>query len=121
MTLAVDFDQTLAFHKPGMGIGVLGKPITRMLKRVKQEISKGREVVIFTARGGQAKQVALIQDWLEEHGLPRLRVTNVKLPEFEEMWDDRARQVVANKGIIVHGHMPSKGKKRRVTFLEKRG
>ena len=103
MSEAVDLDKTLAFHKD-WGTDFIGKPIPKMMRLVKSMLAQGKDVVIFTARANNAKEIGKVQDWLEEHGLPRLRVTNIKLPEFERIWDDRAVAVVPNKGIIIRGN-----------------
>lgn len=115
MSIAVDFDATLSFHADGMQS--LGKPIVKMLKRVKGWIDQGQDVVIFTARASNAKQIGLIQDWLETHGLPRLRVTNIKEPSFHVMYDDRAVGVIPNRGIIIR--VGEQGGKRRVRVTRK--
>jgi hypothetical protein len=96
-TIAVDFDRTLAHYNPSQG-QELGEPIPSMLARVKDWIKDGKAVVIFTKRAQRTDQVELIQDWCEKHGLPRLVVTNVKLPEFKEIWDDIAISVEKNTG-----------------------
>jgi hypothetical protein len=97
--IAVDFDKTLSRHKDGQE--ELGPPIQPMLARVKRWVAEGQDVVIFTARATNAQQIGAIQDWLEEHGLPRLRVTNVKSPRFTRFYDDRAVAVAPNKGTLL--------------------
>lgn len=42
-----------------------------------------------------------IQNWTEKHLGTRLDVTNVKTMDMECLYDDRARQVLPNEGIIV--------------------
>jgi hypothetical protein len=96
-TIGVDFDRTLATYDPDQG-QELGKPIPIMVARVKDWIKEGKTVVIFTKRAARSDQIGLIQDWCEENGLPRLAVTNVKLPELKEIWDDIAVSVEKNTG-----------------------
>lgn len=47
--------------------------------------------------------VRVIQDWLEEQGLPRLRVTCTKDFEIISLYDDRCVQIVPNMGIRADG------------------
>ena len=44
-----------------------------------------------------------IQDWTQKHIGERLEVTNQKDYSMVELWDDRAIQVIPNKGIRVDG------------------
>ena len=97
-TIAVDLDKTLAFYHSGMGLRVVGKPIGPMIKRVRNWLAEGHKVVIFTARAGARGARPVIRQWLRRHGLPELEITNIKSPEFTEIWDDRAVQVGANTG-----------------------
>ncbi len=101
----VDLDGTLAFSnanekwKPTKG-GNIGKPIPKMVKRVKKWLKKGERVKIFTAKYSRiANCEELVQKWLiEEAGLPPLEVTNAKDSECVEIWDDIAVSVKINKG-----------------------
>lgn len=97
-THAVDLDKTLAFHHSGMGLRVIGKPIPSMMKKVKGWIADGDKVVIFTARAGHKGAKPAIRKWLKKHDLGDLEVTNVKSPEFDDFYDDKAVPVVPNKG-----------------------
>jgi hypothetical protein len=97
--IAVDFDATIAMHRPGQE--ELGKPIPAMLDRVKRWVGEGQQVVIFTARADNEAIKTKIQDWLEEQGLPRLMVTNIKRPDFVRQYDDRAVAVAPNKGTLL--------------------
>lgn len=100
--IGVDLDGTLAYHEAGTGIGIIGRPIQRMLDRVWSHLRAGEEVRIFTARAEYPEQEALIQKWLiEECGLPALKVTNKKDFAMIMFYDDRAVQVVENTGIVV--------------------
>lgn len=98
MTIAVDLDKTLAFHHSGMGIRCIGKPIPKMMKRVRDWIARGDKVVIFTARAGHKGAKPAIRKWLKENDLPDLEITNIKEPSFDVMYDDRAVHVIPNKG-----------------------
>lgn len=108
--IGVDFDGTLAKHETGDM--ELGSPVPAMLERVKGWIKEGREVRIMTARAHKVpehtffhqRQMDLIQDWCERHGLPRLMVTCEKDYQMLELWDDRAVGVVVDTGIPVGKH-----------------
>lgn len=111
--IGVDLDGTLAKYTAWNG-GAIGEPVPLMLARVKRWVAQGVEVRIMTARVansgmtnsiGQtdgpdfvAQQTNLIQDWLEAHGLPRLKVTASKDFAMIELWDDRAVCVECNTG-----------------------
>ncbi len=100
----VDLDATLAEYH-GYTEGKIGKPIPKMLERVKKWIEDGQEVKIMTARAatGKRKDIELIEDWLEENGIGGLEITNEKDMEMVELWDDRCVQVKPNTGERVDG------------------
>lgn len=99
--IGVDLDGTLAYHEPLTPVDRVGKPIPRMLDRVKEWVRTGQEVRIVTARAAIESQIPIIQDWLEEQGLPRFAVTDKKDFRMIALYDDRAVQVVSNTGIVV--------------------
>lgn len=116
--IAVDLDGTLAEYHGWVNTFNIGKPIPKMVNRVKKWLVDGVEVRIFTARvdGGEiAGQMGIdketcerykdipvitkmIQDWCEKHIGVRLPVTNRKDYGMIELWDDRAIQVIPNTG-----------------------
>lgn len=114
--IAVDLDGTLAYYEKWISADHIGAPIPAMVERVKQWLSEGKEVRIFTARvdiglptshAPEATRQQLrefervrdmIQDWCELHIGTRLPVTNVKDYAMWEMWDDRAVRVMKNEG-----------------------
>ncbi len=100
--IGVDLDNTLAEYTEWKGIEHIGKPLWTMVNRVKAELAKGTVVRILTARANDPAAIPYIEKWLvEEAGLPKLEVTNVKGHRIKEIWDDRARQVVSNTGEFV--------------------
>lgn len=113
--IGVDLDGTLARYDGWGAYNEIGEPLEPMMSRVKQMLADGDEVRIFTARVCYEKDVCrhtgvpftradmvnAIQDWCEKHGLPRLRVTNVKDIYMKELWDDRAVQMEPNTGRTV--------------------
>jgi hypothetical protein len=114
--IGVDFDGTLATYEGWQGTK-LGKPIPRMVNRVKQWLAEGKEVRIMTARvsgrneasrlkNGEEMWLAndheiAIQNWCIEHIGRSLPVTAEKDFEMKELWDDRAVSVEFNTGVIM--------------------
>lgn len=99
--IGVDLDGTLAQYDGWKGEEHIGDPVPLMLQRVRDWISQGRTVKIFTARiCRNADNVrAVIETWCEKHIGQKLEVTNVKDYRMIELWDDRAVQVEENTGI----------------------
>lgn len=109
--IGVDLDGTLAEYPGTYGVPHgIGKPVPRMVSRVKAWLREGREVRIVTARAagpfvditgkdiGYDAAVKGVQDWCLEHIGQVLPVTCQKDYSMIELWDDRAVQVVPNKG-----------------------
>jgi len=124
--IAVDLDGTLAEYKNGdwkrRGPFHVGRPIPKMLARVKAALAAGTEVRIFTARvsgveitrlaeadplAAQYRDVAtiraVIEAWCLEHVGCVLPITNAKNTDMLELWDDRAIQVESNTGRRMDG------------------
>jgi hypothetical protein len=106
--IGVDFDGTLSTFSQSlgwMGPFVTGDPVPKMVEKVKKALAEGAYVGIFTARivphvgetFNVAAAITVIQDWCEKHIGVRLPVTHSKAG-FNEMWDDRAVQVLPNTG-----------------------
>lgn len=103
--IGVDLDGTLAYYE-SWDEGRIGKPIPRMVQRVKEWLQNGVEVRIVTARvsGGSAradeaaKARAQIRDWCREHIGQPLEVTCCKDYAMIQLWDDRCVQVIPNTG-----------------------
>jgi hypothetical protein len=116
--IGVDLDGTLAEYH-GRGDGSIGKPIPKMVARVKAWLAEGKEVRIVTARAwaitrgvmcppvrqherqefeAAVTQVVAIQAWCKEHLGQELGVTCAKDFGMIELWDDRAKQVIPNTG-----------------------
>lgn len=108
--IGVDLDGTLAVYDGYKGLDVIGAPIPSMVERVKKWLAAGREVRILTARVSQSiwrprqedifRTEQAIKDWCLEHIGQALRVTCIKDFEMDELWDDRAIQVVPNTGQV---------------------
>jgi hypothetical protein len=105
--IALDFDKTLAHHESGWGISKVGDAIEPMLIKVKDWLSKGYKITIFTARVSEDKptlmiceQIDFIQGFLAKNNLPALPITANKYPHFTHFVDDRAYHVERNTGKI---------------------
>ena len=106
--IGVDLDGTLAEYNDNLGAREIGPIVPIMKQRILDWIEEDIcEVKIFTARvAGERRGVSpslsrkLIQNWLEENGLPRLEVTNEKTFGMVELYDDRAVQVKFNEGTL---------------------
>jgi hydroxymethylpyrimidine pyrophosphatase-like HAD family hydrolase len=109
-----DFDKTLAEHDSSQAYDHqhLGEPIPDMVDRVKQALAKGKRVVIFTARvnpGNSYEEQAaatdsylFIADWCIQVFGKHLPITFAKSRDAEEIWDDRAKEVIPNMGVFVN-------------------
>ena len=100
--IGVDLDGTLAYYDGFKGHDHIGKPIPKMMDRVKRWLKQGKKVCIFTARADSGKKgIDPVKKWLKDNGLPDLKVTNVKTPNIIKIWDDRAVHVKRNSGEII--------------------
>ena len=98
--IGVDLDGTLAEYNDWIGVEHIGKPIPLMMERVKGWVAEGKKIKIFTARAIHGQDaIHHIHQWLVQHGLPELEVTNVKDFDMVELWDDRCVSVITNTGI----------------------
>lgn len=119
--IGVDLDGTLAEYL-GWGDGKIGKPIPKMMNRIKEWLAQDQTVKIFTARAGpqpddaeKERMIYEIRDWLENVGLPRdLEITATKDFRMIELWDDRCVQVIPNTGASVEEFLTAKFVKERV-------
>lgn len=102
--IGVDLDGTLAKYDGWKGTTHIGDPVPCMLDRVRNWLLAGKTVKIFTARVSGSDRVDAhdaIQRWLKKNGLPELEVTCSKDYAMIELWYDRCKQVVPNRGIPV--------------------
>lgn len=108
--IGCDLDGTLAFYDKWRGSTHIGEPIPAMVKRVKDYISQGHEVVIFTARMAPddeltpediEEQRKAIKAWCLRNIGQELEPTCVKSRNIVHYLDDRASGVVPNSGEIV--------------------
>jgi hypothetical protein len=108
----VDFNGTLAWHDKGAkvidenGKPLLGKPIPRMVTRVKKLLDSGMGVRIQCGTVGLGgpngdKMAAAIKEWCVLHIGRELPVTGSITPKCIGVWNDKARGVVRNTGRFV--------------------
>lgn len=107
----VDLDGTLAHYDGWRGPHHIGRPIPRMVARIQKHLAAGERVKVFTARvsnfdprvdaAALTEMVGVIEDWCLAYIGEVLEVTNVKDYGMIWLYDDRARQVVLNEGLIV--------------------
>lgn len=102
----MDLDGTLARYEGWRGIEHIGDPIGPMLDRVKDWLRRDVGVKIFTARVSvpepeRTEVIQHIHTWCARHGLPSLEVTCSKDFGTICIWDDRAKEVVINTGLLV--------------------
>jgi hypothetical protein len=96
--IGVDLDATVALYDGWKGKEHIGEPIPFMIERIKEKMDQGYEIRIFTARASQEDQIPFVEAWCEKHIGKKLVVTCCKDFACEEIWDDRAKQVVPNSG-----------------------
>jgi hypothetical protein len=104
--IGVDLDGTMAYYDHGsFDARKIGAPIARMIERIKEWLSQGIEVRVFTARvsDGDLTTIMMIEEWTREHIGRTLEVTCKKDYRMIELWDDRAVQVIPNTGERADG------------------
>lgn len=106
-----DLDGTIAFYDGWKGETHIGEPIPSMIVKIKELLSLGADVRIFTARVAEAETnkdgsghdilavIEAIENWCEKHIGQKLPITNKKDFGMIELWDDRCVQIIPNTGI----------------------
>jgi len=84
-TVLVDFDGVLSESSGPYARDHFGPPLKEGFKLVRTLLVRDFNVVIFTAR----KETDMVAQWLKNHGLPHLMVTNHKVAAIAYV-DDRA-------------------------------
>ena len=114
--LAVDLDGTLAQYHGWVSEEHIGEPVVSIVAAINARRAAGWKVAIFTARvsgdaGESYRAEAAIWKWLDFYNIKVEGITCTKHKHFSEFWDDRARQVIFNKGLFVqelnHDHVTS--------------
>lgn len=103
--IGVDLDGTLATYSNWKDQGNrIGEAVPEMVERVRDWLAAGEDVRIFTARVAHdesGEQRHLIEVWCEDHLGEWLPITCCKDRHMDQLWDDRAIQVVRNQGTRV--------------------
>jgi len=98
----VDLDGTLAYYERWGNIGDIGNPIPLMKKWVLYWLKKEIKIKIFTARAYKPETIPPIRKWLLINGFPPdLEITNIKGLDCDLIFDNNAREVINNTGIII--------------------
>jgi len=109
--IGVDFDGVLVEYWGWQGAGRHGPPIMAMVERVQHWLDKGKDVRIFTSRCGRVypEQVEAncraIQLFCVHHFGKPLPITCEKDQLCEEIWDDRAIQMIRNTGLTLEEYL----------------
>jgi len=109
--IGFDLDGTIAEYHGWVSIEHIGDPIKPMIDLMKQLLSEGRDVRIFTARTVEGPvAIRIIQEWCLAQGLCDLSgrflpVTNIKDFGCERIYDDRAVQVIKNQGATLESEL----------------
>lgn len=117
--IGVDLDGTLAKYGGWTGDPFeIGKPVPKMVERVKQWLREGQQVWLVTARVNfetlqgaeglpefQSRVRESIDQWCLLHIGQALPVTYKKNYSMIELWDDRCVQVIPNTGERADGRV----------------
>lgn len=108
--IGVDLDGTLAVHETSFSPYAVGRPVVKMVARVRSWLDDGIEVRIVTARATPDDDgvvdpaiIYAIELWCKKHLGRVLPVTNQKDWAMIELWDDRAISVERNTGERLDG------------------
>jgi hypothetical protein len=118
-----DLDSTIAFYET-WGDGSIGAPIRPMIRRMKHYLRTGRKIAIVTARVHPSKSLEALEqrhkvrDFLNaqfgKDASDTIDIRCDKDPHMIALFDDRAEQVIPNKGILVREEL-----RRAVEALER--
>ena len=110
--IGVDLDGTLAKSVLAQTGDEIGPPIHPMVQLVKEWLTHGEDVRIFTARVNPNQGVydairarKHIEAWCQHHLGQILPVTYEKDWDMALLFDDRARQVEHDTGRVLGGHL----------------
>jgi hypothetical protein len=96
--VGVELDGTLAHYETGQDKFHIGAPVAKMFKRVQQWLMLDVDVRLFTARAADTAMLPLMQAWLKEQGLEKIKMTCEKDFMMSQFWDHRGIHVVSNTG-----------------------
>lgn len=131
-----DLDATIAFYET-WGDGSIGAHIVPMIRRMKHYIRTGRKVSIVSARVHRSEpdwqaQEELIRQFLDQAlSIAMANTVDIRCDKDRHMialYDDRAEQVIPNKGILVReelrravtalSHIAVRGDKRAIDAIK---
>jgi hypothetical protein len=112
--IGIDLDGCLAHYDVWVSEAFIGKPVAKMIARVKEFLAQGKNVKIFTARVSPEyiypndknakehsdKQRQYIKEWLKENNLPELPITCIKDLHMVACYDDLVFNVKRNTGEV---------------------
>jgi len=110
--IGVDFDGTIVEDTGWKGSRHIGKPIPKMMNRVRDWLREGKRVKIFKARANPMidtegeryiDRMFYLRKWLFDNFGQEIEITYEKDLYMIELWDDRCVQVVLNTGERVDG------------------
>lgn len=105
-----DLDGTLAVYDKWEGIDHIGEPVKPMVDLIKKLRADGKVVKILTARVAPRENPELLGNldakffitrWCEKHLGFVPEITHEKDHLMLELYDDRVKQVIPNKGVLV--------------------
>ena len=102
--IGFDLDGVVAVYDGWKGVDHIGEPVPKIIALIKTYLAAGKKVKIFTARvaGDDADRAReVIEAYCHQHIGQVLEVTNEKDQGMKYYFDDRAKQVIPNTGIIV--------------------
>lgn len=109
-----DIDKTAFTDEGGTRGGVIGEPIMPIIRRIKWFLRVGRKVSIVTARvhpseSDRDEQIMTVRGALVKAlGQDRANMIDIRSDKDRHMidlYDDRAKQVIPNKGILVQNEL----------------
>ena len=120
--IGVDLDGTLAKSVKSQAAEDIGVPIYRMVKQVKKWLAQGQDVRItarvnpYHGRIEAFRARRAIEAWSKRHLGQVLRVTHEKDWDMALLFDDRARQVERDTGMVVGSYSRKQGCSFRTGF-----
>jgi len=98
----VNLDGCLAIYDRWDCIDNIGEPVESMKAWVLHWLKEGIKIKIFTARAHNLNAIPYIKKWLFLNGFPLdLEITNIKGTDCDMIFDNNAREVLNNQGVII--------------------
>ena len=106
-----DLDAVLAWYDKWRGVENIGKPVPKMIERIRRLHDEGTPVKIITARVSpkngedEKKARAFITAWCVKNLGFVPEITHEKDSLMRWMYDDRCKQVIPNTGVLVEDEL----------------